>query len=42
MLTYNYVSMTMKKKYLTKKEKYSLKKLVESRKKSILYCSKAH
>ena len=33
---------TMKKKYLTKKEKYTLRKLVESRKKSILYCSKIH
>ncbi len=32
----------MKKKHLTKKEKHSLKKLVESRKKSIIYCSKAH
>ncbi len=32
----------MKKKQMTEKEKQSLTKLVESRKKSIRYCSKAH
>jgi ubiquitin len=32
----------MEKKQLTKKEKHSLKKLIESRKKSIIYCSKTH
>ena len=32
----------MQKKQLTKKEKHSLKKLVQSKKKSIKYCSKAH